>query len=306
MVVTCPACGTRFELDENLIIRKESARVRCSRCQHTFSVAPPVPPAEPMAPPAPPVPTPGEVPGAPLSAFEPVPAPASPSEAPAPVLPPSGPETAPPRAASPPPEAPLAPTAPPRRWPWALALVTLLLVGGTGAAGWLYGDWRAGLFPKPAPTPAGAPMPVKPPPPPLTSAELQDLLVELGEARFGRLENPKGGKLLVLTGEVVNQGPIPRGPVRLKAALLDGRHREVAQRLAYAGSTFSDQDLATLPPGEIDRWLNTIGGKGGTSVLAPQARQPFTVIFFGVPADLAEGGYGFTLAVVEAPPAAKP
>jgi hypothetical protein len=136
--------------------------------------------------------------------------------------------------------------------------------------------------------------------------ELKDLRLELGEARHDRLENARGGRLLVLTGEVLNQGPRPRGPIRLRAALVDGRHREVAHRLAYAGSSFTDEELTTLAPEELERWLNTPGGKSGLTTLPPQERLPYTVVFFGVPADLAAAGYGFTLAVVEAPPATQP
>lgn len=126
----------------------------------------------------------------------------------------------------------------------------------------------------------------------------------MGEANFGRLVHPQAGRLLVLTGEVVNQGHKTRGPVKLTATLLDARHREVAQRQAYAGATLTEKELLTLAPAEIDRRLQTPQGREAT--LAPQERRPFTLVFYGVPPDLAEAGYGFTLAVVEAPPASQP
>jgi len=40
MIVTCASCLTKFNLDESKIPDK-GARVRCSRCQHVFYVAPP-------------------------------------------------------------------------------------------------------------------------------------------------------------------------------------------------------------------------------------------------------------------------
>ncbi len=278
MVVTCPGCGTRFELEENLILR-ETARVRCSRCQYTFTVRRPDPLPEVAASPA---------------------ADGSDAAGTA-VVPPTQGEDSGPAASPPDAPAPLSPPASPRRRRWALGALTLMLLGlASGGAVWQWGE-RLGFG-----TPRTRAPLAKLPPPPLASAELQELKIELGEARFHGLENAKGGRLLVLTGEVVNLGPTARGPVRLKATLVDLHHREAASCLAFAGSTFTDQELASLAPEEINRWLNSAGGRTGVGILAPHTRQPFTIVFFGVPANLAQGGYGFTLTVAEAPPAAQP
>lgn len=40
MIVTCDSCFTKFRLDGSKISTK-GRKVRCSRCQHTFSVLPP-------------------------------------------------------------------------------------------------------------------------------------------------------------------------------------------------------------------------------------------------------------------------
>ena len=70
MILVCPSCATRFNLDESRLGGK-SRRVRCSRCKHEWvqapessaepppsaapePVAPPPPPVEPPAPPEPP------------------------------------------------------------------------------------------------------------------------------------------------------------------------------------------------------------------------------------------------------------
>ena len=60
MIVTCASCMTKFSLDESKIPAK-GAKVRCSKCQHVFFVAPPTePPLEslpeppPESPPEPP------------------------------------------------------------------------------------------------------------------------------------------------------------------------------------------------------------------------------------------------------------
>lgn len=301
MVVTCPECGTRFELDESLI-RGESAKGRCSRCGHTFVIRRPAsePAEEPAPAPYPEPPPEPEIPEMPAAPSEPLPevqvmtqaseaAPAGPAQ-PEPSLPPAAPSAVP------------SPAGASRQW-WIPAFIILVLAVA-GVAAWrlvpLLTQMRVG-----APT-AAVPSPpeLQVPPPPATPAELREIRIELGEANFGRLVHPQAGRLLVLTGEVVNQGEKARGPVKLKAALLDARHREVAQRLAYAGATFTEKELLTLAPAEIDRRLQT--PRGREAILAPQERCPFTLVFYGVPPDLAEAGYGFTLTVVEAPPASQP
>ncbi len=295
MVVTCPECGTRFELDENLI-PGESAKGRCSRCGHTFVIRRPAGREEPAPPPPEPPPPEPQPPERPAESPEPAtaaPGVTPPAEA-APTL--GAQPEAPPSAGKPP------AAAAPRRW-W-MAAIIILVVAGAGVAGWRLFPLLTQVRPGMPPTaPPSAPELNVPPPPP-TPAELREILIEVEEATFGRLEHPQAGRLLVLTGEVVNRGEKARGPVKLKAALLDARHREVARSLAYAGATFSEKELLSLAPAEIDRRLQTPPGR--EAILAPQERRPFTLVFYGVPPDLAEAGYGFTLAVVEAPPVSQP
>jgi len=50
MIVTCASCLTKFNLDESRIPAK-GAKVRCSRCQHVFFVAPPTESKEEQEPP---------------------------------------------------------------------------------------------------------------------------------------------------------------------------------------------------------------------------------------------------------------
>ena len=42
MVIRCESCQTEFNLDASLL-KKEGAKVRCSRCRHVFKAYPPVP-----------------------------------------------------------------------------------------------------------------------------------------------------------------------------------------------------------------------------------------------------------------------
>ena len=142
---------------------------------------------------------------------------------------------------------------------------------------------------------------VKPPPPPAPSPGLENLPVDWAEARYQGLVNAKGGQLLVIQGEVANKGKSPRGPIRLKATLTDAQHRPMQEEKVYSGTTFTDKELKTLKPEEIKGWLTQPGGRSQVKIIKPGEKQPFTVVFFGVPDNLAEAHSGFQLVVVEGP-----
>jgi hypothetical protein len=131
---------------------------------------------------------------------------------------------------------------------------------------------------------------------------LTDLPVDWAQARYQGLVNDKGGgQLLLIYGEVFNKGDKPRGPVRIQAILTDSQHQPLKEEVVYAGTTINDTELKSLKPDEIKSWLAKPGGRSQETVLKPGDKQPFTVVFFGVPANLAEIQSGFQLVVVEGP-----
>jgi hypothetical protein len=146
---------------------------------------------------------------------------------------------------------------------------------------------------------------VKLPPPPVPTPEVAELPIDWAKARYQGLVNARGGQLLVIQGEIVNQGKNPRGPIRVKATLTDAAHRPLREETVYSGTTLTDRELMTLDPGEIKGWLARPGGRSQVRVVSPGGKQPFTVVFFGAPDNLAEAHSGFQLAVVEGPTAAK-
>ena len=325
MEVACPECNTKFSLDESRI-PGPSAKVRCSRCQNVFRITREgqivgpdwVPPVE--APPE--MPLPEEV-------QERIPEPAPPEAAESQT--PSTPEIVSQEAATIPPEAAEAELPPPspgrkRQWLWLTAIIPfIVLVIGLGWGAWKgvlpgplkplnhvaqrlkgkSGQAKPAVPPAAAPeTGAKAPAPTKvtPPPPPVTAQELRDLPVDWAQAHYQGLVNAKGGgQLLVIQGEVLNKGKTARGPIRLKTTLTDAQHRPVKDKVVYAGSTFTDNELKTMSPDEIKGWLAKPGGRSQERVVKPGGKIPFTVVFFGVPNNLAETQSGFQILVVEGP-----
>ena len=303
MVIICQQCGTKFNLDENLITR-DIVKVRCSHCQHVFTVAgpkdrpqltgvaadpgeeltrltePELPPEEPMATPAPHVES--EAPAATETVELTVPAEAA-----------SVPEES---VLSPPEAAAMEPRKTSRAV--MVSIISGCLLGLLLA---LLALWYSGWKKVVPPRSRIAAESLTPPLPPTSPEELRKLVVELKDARYQGLVNAKGGQLLVIQGNVNNLTGEPRGPIRLKATLTDALNQPVQELLFFSGTSLTDEELLQTDPEEIKRWLATPGGRRGTRVVKPGDSQPFTAVLFGVPDNLAEARFGFHIVVLDGP-----
>jgi len=200
-------------------------------------------------------------------------------------------------------------------WPWIISLISGLsagiLVGGAVMWFWGYG-WmaqkihsQASLTPSPAAKAAGVAKvePVSPPlSPPAGAKDLKDLVIVGQEERYRGLVNRQGGQLLLIQGKVKNTSSQPRGPIQLKAVLTDAQQKNVKEREFYAGTVVFDDELQNLGPEEINRWLDTPGGRAQKKVVEPGEDQSFMVVFFGAPANLS--GYGYKMQIIKGPVAA--
>ncbi|MDI6852792.1 MAG: DUF3426 domain-containing protein [Deltaproteobacteria bacterium] len=148
---------------------------------------------------------------------------------------------------------------------------------------------------------AGGSRKLAPPLPQAAPEGLRNLVVTLHDARYQELVNVTGGQLLVIQGEVKNLTGEPRGPIRLKASLVDPMNQPVQEILFYGGTAITDEELLHNDPEEIKRWLATPGGRQGVKVIKAGASQPFTAVLFGVPDNLAEARFGFNITVVDGP-----
>jgi len=306
MVVTCEKCHTRFLLDEDRI-KGARVKARCSRCQHVFWVEgegePPGGEAEEQE----------EIAGAgarppgrrrleedmePLQALgEPEEEAEPPKKAPSSTLPkPSIFFTTPAKRS-------------PKRW---INTLTLGLLGGLlvgGVVMWFWGfTWVARhlkfkgkpLAPLAKVTETAKVETLSPPPaPPAAAGDLQGLEIFNQEERYRGLVNKKGGQLLLIQGKVRNSSTQPRGPIQLKAVLTDPQHKNVSEQDFYAGTVIFDDELQILDPEEINRWLNTPGGRAQKKILEPGETQTFMVVFFGAPQNLS--GYGYRMQIIKAP-----
>ena len=300
MVVTCEKCHTKFHLDEARL-SEARGQVRCSRCQNVFWVE-----------------REGELQEEPLQEADELlaqaerPAPGEEEEVSASekTEAESDPELAAAKAAMPKPSILFTAHAKRSSKFWIIALVAGILggvlLGGVimwfGGYGWMAAHLQ-GKSQTPAPPLIAAPnskvVAVAPPAPAAAPGDLKDLELSNQQERYRGLVNAKGGQLLVIQGQVKNASSQPRGPIKIKAMLTDPQQKIVKEREFYAGTVVFDDELQSLDPQEINRWLDTPGGRAQKQILKPGESQSFMVVFFGAPKNLS--GYGYKMQVVKGP-----
>jgi hypothetical protein len=215
------------------------------------------------------------------------------------------------KAARPKPSALFTPPAKRSLWPWIIGIIGGLLggvlVGGVvmwfGGYGWVaqHLKFKAQAPAPPVKATESAKVTAAPslPAPLPASEDLHDLELTNQEERYRGLVNSKGGQLLLIQGKVKNSSPQFRGPVKIKAMLTDPQQKIVKEREFYAGTVIFDDELQSLEPEEINRWLDTPGGRAQKQILEPGESQSFMVVFFGAPQNLS--GYGYKMQVVKGP-----
>lgn len=333
MIIACETCHTKFNLDESLL-KKDGSKVRCSRCKAVFIA---FPPADEAMVPEEPEPAIREEFQETVALDSPVSAPeeeAAPRKDPArdidfdkafeeslgdkdefrPIAPeelkdlalepeegraPEGeipvslrpPKEAAAEARKPAPEKEAAPR--PRRRP-AYVLLTLLvlflLVAGGAAAVYFF-------FPQAIPDSLSFLRPAQP-----TGTPDPGVRRLAFKAVTGSFLDTKAGSLFLIRGEVVNNYPQGRSHILVKAGLLDEKGQSLKIKTAYAGNTFTDEEIKTRPVQEMDKAMKNPAGQGGRNVnVAPGASVPFLLVFDALPNNLSE----FTIEAVSSSPGTK-
>lgn len=103
------------------------------------------------------------------------------------------------------------------------------------------------------------------------------------------LTNDMAGQLYIIKGDVINNYPKSRSSILLKGNILDMKGKSVKQKLAYAGNTFTEDQLRNVSMEEIDKGLKDQAGKGYINVnIRPGDSVPFMIVFEGLPDNLGE------------------
>lgn len=305
MLVQCPECTTKYNLDENKILH-EGSKVRCTRCKNVFTVFRPMPP----------------------QSDEPVPVEPAPRQSP--VVdqglddeldalfsnPPTGPKfaTSPPasqaarQSSSPsvdedmladlqgafqPPlvgktaKDPLLDDdfTPPRvRKSSRKGLVVgllLLVVLMAGAGVYFLQPGLLGL------------RPVSPfaPQEPETTVREGAAQIALENVRQYFVPNEKEGQLFIIEGKAANRFPEARELIRLKASLYDKQGNEVTSQEFMCGNVVSLYQLQVSSRQDIEQALTAkVGILTNNTNVQPGASVPFMVVFFNAPDSVEEFG----------------
>ena len=113
--------------------------------------------------------------------------------------------------------------------------------------------------------------------------------------------NKTAGRLFVLGGMVNNKGTGARSKVLVRGRLTDSKGKIVRQAVVYAGPTFTQEELKNLSMQEIQARLGQAGTEGGPYVVRPGGSIPFVIVFANLPDNVAE----FTVEVVGSEPVAQ-
>ena len=112
-------------------------------------------------------------------------------------------------------------------------------------------------------------------------------------------QSSKAGNLFCVQGMVLNNYPGSRSFIRVKGSLLDEKGVAVKQKLAFAGNTFTENELKDMSLDQINQGLANRTGKGNANVnVKPQASIPFMIVFEELPDNLSE----FTVEAVSSVP----
>jgi predicted Zn finger-like uncharacterized protein len=112
-------------------------------------------------------------------------------------------------------------------------------------------------------------------------------------------QSGKAGNLFCIQGMVFNEYPASRSFIRIKGSLLDEKGVAVKQKIAYAGNTFTENELKDMTLDQINQGLADRTGKGNVNVnVKPQALVPFMIVFEELPDNLSE----FTVEAVSSSP----
>jgi len=124
-------------------------------------------------------------------------------------------------------------------------------------------------------------------------------LLQFGSVSGVFVDTEKSGPLFIIRGMVTNKYPQSRRYIKIKGSILDNKGVVVLSKTSYAGNTFSEDELKTLPLDEIIKAADNRDGMAKQNLnVASGATIPFMVVFAELPDDLSE----FTVEAVSSSP----
>lgn len=120
------------------------------------------------------------------------------------------------------------------------------------------------------------------------AAAVQKELV-LGSVRYRYVENPHAGTLLLVEGEVLNQGKEEQGDIKLHASLLNQDRKILDAQVQKAGVQLTEEQLAGMTRAELYKAFNDSKDQTLSDIKVPAGgKLPFMIVFYNITDDVAE------------------
>jgi predicted Zn finger-like uncharacterized protein len=98
------------------------------------------------------------------------------------------------------------------------------------------------------------------------------------------VDNDDAGELLIVSGEALNEFPMPRAALQVKVTVFDGSNQSVATKSAYGGNPLTEEQLGTLSLEKIEAAMaNQFGDSLANMEVAPGKVIPFVVVLANLP-----------------------
>ena len=114
-------------------------------------------------------------------------------------------------------------------------------------------------------------------------------LLEFSAVTGSFVDSENGGRLFVIRGVVGSKYPKPRSYILIRGNILDNKGKVVRSMQSYAGNTFIEEEIKTLPLEEIKKAMNNRDGMARKNFnLSSGASIPFLIVFDNLPDNLSE------------------
>ncbi|MFO7599402.1 MAG: DUF3426 domain-containing protein [Candidatus Desulfacyla sp.] len=114
-------------------------------------------------------------------------------------------------------------------------------------------------------------------------------LLQLESVAGSFVDSHKSGQFFVIRGTVHSQYPKPRSHILIKGSILDNKGKVIESRDAYAGNTFTEEELKTLSVEEILKAMKNRDGMARQNFNVPSGSSiPFMIVFDNLPDTLSE------------------
>lgn len=124
-------------------------------------------------------------------------------------------------------------------------------------------------------------------------------LLMFSSVNGGFVEVENGGRFFVIKGIVTSKYPGLRSFIEIKGSVLDDQGKVVQERTSYAGNSFTEEELKTLPFSEISKAMQNRDGMARKNFNVPSGGTiPFMIVFENLEGSLSE----FTVEAVSSSP----